>query len=294
MKKILAISIALSLLYSPLSAQHCPDKPTAKQHVVKDYFFALPDLYLKFAAGTNYTDQLFDISNAKAKSSERLSGFIGEIGAGYKINELFGLEAMTNLKYSDKTYLLTAAEMASASEIAFDGFGPKNSDTHRYYKESGIDFGGKVFTEYPWSNNIFFTAGFGAGISYKTLETKYSTVIRQEDIPGVNDLPFNFSVKSKPLLQPFGFIALGADYRLSDKMSAGVEYDLRFNNSKMYTAKSNVKSYLITPGSYSQTTGIKQMEADLSTNKYIWTKGHAIGNTSKTNHVFKVRLKILL
>jgi hypothetical protein len=249
---------------------------------------------MKFAAGTNYTDQLFDISNAKAKSSERLGGFIGEIGAGYKINELFGLETMSNLKYSDKTYLLTPSEMASASEISFVSSGPYNSDTHRYYKESGLDLGGKVFTEYPWANNIYFTAGFGAGVSYKTLETKFSTVIKQ-DIVGVSDIPLNFSVKSKALLQPFGFIALGADYRLGDKMSAGVEYDLRFNNTKMYTAKSNVQSCTITPGSAANlNSGVVQMQSDPSSTKLIWTKGHAIGNTSKTNHVFKVRLKILL
>ena len=294
MKKILAISLALSLLYSPLSAKHCDKNEPEKNSAWQQYLFSLPDLYVKIAGGSNYTDQLFDISNAKARSTERMSGFIGEVGAGYKLNQLFGVELQTGLKFSDKTYPLTATEMLTANEVGFDGSGPKNSDTFRYYKETGFDFSGKVYTEYPWTSSIYFTTGFGGGISYKSLATKYSTVIKQDDIPAVHDLPLLFSVKSKPLLQPFGFIALGADYRLSDQMSAGVEYDLRFNNTKMYTAKSNVKSYVIKPGSYSASTGITQMEADPNTNKYVWTKGHPIGNTSKTNHIFKVRLKILL
>ena len=251
-------------------------------------------MYIKGSGGYTMNAKKLDVFGNKA-----LSGFTGEIGLGYNLHDNLSVEGFVGyapmsqaVKLKDATNLTldNAKNDETLKKITgFDYNSQQSADStniKKSYKETLLPFGVKVNGSYSIAENLFLTAGIGAGAAYKTLELKNSMDVKV----GTASVKASNTLKSKGEFGFYGAVNLGGEYQVTEGIFVGLGYSLQYSPSTTYKAKKEVKNTLINSADANKVTA----DAKKGTDNFFAKDAEMLGKGNSGpagNHAFMASVK---
>lgn len=218
--------------------------------------------YLKTNVGYDFVGEKTDKNLFKEntaipnnKLDKKLKDFNGTIAYGIKMNDNFALEFLGS-------YSQIKSSKKDVDTTNLNGFTGAD-DANIIAKENSLGLGFKAVGLQKLNDNISINAGLGASTAYKTFEyTENATKA---------DKSQRFVLKSKSIVQPQILASLGADYVISEGVTAGIEYNLKYGlKDSKYKVKSETYKYKFENGSF-----VKDVKI---------AKDTAMGKTTRASH----------